>query len=248
MKEQFYPHVGETLYRETLACGLEIAVLRRKGFTKKLCYFVTDFGAIHTDFTMDGKAYTVPAGVAHYLEHKLFDMPDRDVVEEFSSLGAVPNAFTGYDMNAFDAEDTSLLRTAVITVMIFFIVCISNWCFCTLLDGKGRLKDICVVAAYALVPYIIVRILTTCGSWVLAGDEQSFLNYALIVSEIWAFFIAFSGLQEIHEYSFAKTILAIFLTIVGLIIMLFIILMIMMLFQQLYFFLVTIYYEIVYTT
>ena len=157
-------------------------------------------------------------------------------------------SFTGYDMNTFNAEDTSLLRTAVITVMIFFIVCISNWCFCTLLDGKGRLKDICVVAAYALVPYIIVRILTTCGSWVLAGDEQSFLNYALVVSEIWAFFIAFSGLQEIHEYSFAKTILAIFLTIVGLIIMLFIILMIMMLFQQLYFFLVTIYYEIVYTT
>ena len=101
MKKQFYPHVGETLYRKKLACGLEIAVLPRAGFTKKLCYFVTDFGAIHTDFTMDGKAYTVPAGVAHYLEHKLFDMPGRDVVEEFSSLGAVPNAFTGYDMTAY---------------------------------------------------------------------------------------------------------------------------------------------------
>lgn len=153
---------------------------------------------------------------------------------------------TGYDMNTFTAEDTSLLRTSVITVMIFFMVAISNWCFCTLLDGKGRLKDICVVAANALVPYIIVRFLTTCGSWILAGDEQVFLTYAVVVSEIWAFFIAFSGLQEIHEYSFGKTILAIFLTIVGLIIILFIALMLLMLFQQVYFFVLSLYFEISY--
>ena len=153
---------------------------------------------------------------------------------------------TGFDMNSFAAADTSLLRTAVITVMIFFMVCISNWCFCTLLDGKGRLVDICVVAANALVPYIIVRFVTTCGSWILAGDEQVFLTYAVVVSEIWAFFIAFSGLEEIHEYSFTKTILAICLTVVGLIIILFIALMLLILFQQLYFFLVSLYYEINY--
>ena len=153
---------------------------------------------------------------------------------------------TGYDMNTFEAADTSLLRTSVITVMIFFMVCISNWCFCTLLDGKGRLKDICVVAANALVPYIIVRFLTTCGSWILAGDEQVFLTYAVVVSEIWAFFIAFSGLEEIHEYSFAKTILAIFLTVVGLIIILFLSLMLVMLFQQFYFFVLSLIYEIKY--
>jgi len=102
------------------------------------------------------------------------------------------------------------------------------------------------VAANALVPYIIVRFITVCGSWVLAGDEQVFLSYAVVVSEIWGFFIAFSGLQEIHEYSFAKTILAIFLTIVGLIIILFIALMLLMLFQQVYFFVVSLYFEIQY--
>ena len=153
---------------------------------------------------------------------------------------------TGYDMNTFQAEDTSLLRTSVITIMIFFMVAISNWCFCTLLDGKGKLKDICVVAANALVPYIIVRFITVCGSWVLAGDEQVFLSYAVVVSEIWAFFIAFSGLQEIHEYSFAKTLLAILLTIVGLIIILFLALMLLMLFQQVYFFVASLYFELSY--
>ena len=101
MESVFYPEVGETLCRATLPCGLPIAVLPRPGFTKKLCYFVTDFGAIHTEFTMDGTAYRVPAGIAHYLEHKLFDMPGRDVTEEFAALGAVPNAFTSYDLTAY---------------------------------------------------------------------------------------------------------------------------------------------------
>ena len=73
----------------------------RPGMTKKMCYFVTDFGAIHREFAIDGVAYTVPAGIAHYLEHKLFDMPDRDVTEEFAMLGAIPNAFTSYDITAY---------------------------------------------------------------------------------------------------------------------------------------------------
>lgn len=153
---------------------------------------------------------------------------------------------TGYDMNSYTAADTSLLRTSVITVMIFFMVAISNWCFCTLLDGKGKLKDICVVCANALVPYIIARFITTCGSWILAGDEQVFLSYIVVVAEVWAFFIAFSGLQEIHEYTFGKTILAIFLTFVGLVIILFISLMLLMLFQQVYFFVLSLYFELSY--
>ncbi|MBQ3490938.1 MAG: insulinase family protein [Oscillospiraceae bacterium] len=101
MEKIFYPQVGETLYKAKLNCGLSVAVLPRPGFSKKLCYLVADCGAIHTKFTMDGKDFDAPAGIAHYLEHKLFDMPDRDVTEEFARLGAVPNAFTGYDMTAY---------------------------------------------------------------------------------------------------------------------------------------------------
>lgn len=101
MEKCYYPQVGETLYKTTLSCGLPVAVLPRPGFTKKLCYFVTDFGAIHNKFTVDGEEYTAPAGVAHYLEHKLFDMPERDITEEFATLGAIPNAFTSYDMTAY---------------------------------------------------------------------------------------------------------------------------------------------------
>lgn len=102
MTKQYYPELDETLYRETLENGLTVAVVPRKGFTKSLAYFVTDFGSIHRDFSLEGQEYHVPAGVAHYLEHKLFDMPDgRDVSEEFAQLGAMTNAFTSYDMTAY---------------------------------------------------------------------------------------------------------------------------------------------------
>ena len=102
MNKTHYRDLDETVYRITLENGLDVVVIRREGFTKKLAYFITDFGSIHTDFTLEGREYHVPAGVAHYLEHKLFDMPDgRDVSAEFASMGAMTNAFTGYDMTAY---------------------------------------------------------------------------------------------------------------------------------------------------
>ena len=101
MKMRNYPALGEQLYWDKLENGLTVAVLPRPGFTKKLAYFVTDFGAIHREFTLNGKDYNVPAGIAHYLEHKMFDMPGRDVSAEFAALGAYPNAFTSYDLTAY---------------------------------------------------------------------------------------------------------------------------------------------------
>ena len=101
MEVRTYPALGEQVIWQTLPNGLSIAIVPRPGFTKKLCYFVTDFGAIHTEFSMDGKDYSVPAGIAHYLEHKMFDLPGRDVTAEFAALGAIPNAFTSYDITAY---------------------------------------------------------------------------------------------------------------------------------------------------
>ena len=102
MKKTYYPELDETLYMGVLENGLTVAVVPRKGFTKKLAYFVTDYGSIHTDFTLEGKEYRTPAGVAHYLEHKMFDLPgDRDVSGEFASMGAMTNAFTSFDMTAY---------------------------------------------------------------------------------------------------------------------------------------------------
>ena len=97
-----YARIGETLYRAALPNGLTVLVVPKPGFTRKLAYFATDFGGIHNHFTLDGRKVDAPDGVAHYLEHKLFDMPGgRDVTAEFAALGAVPNAFTSHDLTVY---------------------------------------------------------------------------------------------------------------------------------------------------
>ncbi len=102
MKKTYYPELDETLYTETMENGLTVCIVPKTGFSKKMAYFVTDYGSIHTNFSLNDKVYQAPAGVAHYLEHKMFDLPgERDVSAEFAELGAMTNAFTSYDMTSY---------------------------------------------------------------------------------------------------------------------------------------------------
>ena len=102
MKSYRFPQLDETVYMDTLPNGLRVCVLPRPGFSRKLAYFVTDFGAIHTSFILEGQKIQTPAGIAHFLEHKMFDLPGgRDVSAELAALGASTNAFTSHDMTAY---------------------------------------------------------------------------------------------------------------------------------------------------
>ena len=101
MNKEFYPRLGETVYRTVLPNGLTVMVVPRPGFAKYLAYFVTDYGSIHTEYTLNGETLQAPDGVAHFLEHKMFDLPGRDVSEEFAAMGAITNAFTSYDLTAY---------------------------------------------------------------------------------------------------------------------------------------------------
>lgn len=101
MNKIHYPALDETLYTGTLTNGLPVFVLPKRGFTRKSAYFITNYGSNDTAFTWKGEKHRTPDGVAHYLEHKMFDLPGRDVMAEFSALGANPNAFTSYSMTAY---------------------------------------------------------------------------------------------------------------------------------------------------
>ncbi len=101
MNTRVYPDLGEQVIWDTLPNGLTLAIVPRPGFQKKLAYFVTDYGSVHTGYCVDGVPFRAPDGVAHFLEHKLFDMPRGEISGEFAALGANPNAFTSYDMTAY---------------------------------------------------------------------------------------------------------------------------------------------------
>ena len=110
MNQKYYDGLNETLYSTKMENGLTVQIVPRPGFSRKLAYFVTDFGSIHTDFMLEGRKIQAPAGIAHFLEHKMFELPDRDVSGEFAALGANVNAFTSYDMTAYYFSCTENFR------------------------------------------------------------------------------------------------------------------------------------------
>ena len=90
-----YPGVGETLYSAVLDNGLEIRIVPKKDFSTFYAAFATNYGGACRRFRVDGQELDTPAGVAHYLEHKMFDLPNGDnALNILSANGADPNAFT----------------------------------------------------------------------------------------------------------------------------------------------------------
>lgn len=96
-----YPAIGERCLEERLENGLRLRVVPKAGFARKYAFLAVDFGSIDTRFTLDGRPYVMPDGIAHYLEHKLFELPEGDATARFAALGGSPNAFTSYSMTAY---------------------------------------------------------------------------------------------------------------------------------------------------
>ena len=107
MESKAYPHIGETLYSETLPNGLRLRVIPKRGFRSAYAAFATNYGGCHRRFTVDGRRAETPAGVAHYLEHKMFDLPEGDnAVDLLTANGADPNAFTSDSITCYYFECT----------------------------------------------------------------------------------------------------------------------------------------------
>ena len=97
-----YSNIGETLYSAELKNGLRLFVIPKKGFQSCFAVFAANYGGAARVFTLDGQRFDTPAGVAHYLEHKMFDMPDGDsAINLLTANGADPNASTGDDMTCY---------------------------------------------------------------------------------------------------------------------------------------------------
>ena len=106
MKESFYERIGESVYRETLPNGLQVYVVPKPGFAKKYAFFATRYGGMDTRFCLDGKWLDTPAGIAHYLEHKMFDTREGNALQELAKNGAEPNAFTSNAMTGYYFDST----------------------------------------------------------------------------------------------------------------------------------------------
>ena len=112
--------IGEKLYYGVHSSGLKIYIIPKKDYSKNYAIFGTRYGSVDSEFIVPGESEItkVPDGIAHYLEHKMFDQPDgSNVFDKFSQYGANANAFTSFNMTAYLFSSASYFDENLKTLM-----------------------------------------------------------------------------------------------------------------------------------
>jgi predicted Zn-dependent peptidase len=109
VKNIAFDQLKETLYYEKMDNGLDVYILPKEGFNKTFATFTTKYGSVDNNFIPHEQKefHHVPDGIAHFLEHKLFEKEDGDVFQQFSKQGASANAFTSFNRTAYLFSSTS---------------------------------------------------------------------------------------------------------------------------------------------
>ena len=93
---------GDSYYKVEHPSGLTIFVYPKEGYTSSYAIFGTRYGSINTKFSVNGgDIITVPDGIAHYLEHKLFESEEGDAFVRYAKTGANANAYTSFEKTCY---------------------------------------------------------------------------------------------------------------------------------------------------
>ncbi len=107
--------LGETTYITKLSNGLTVYICKKEGFEKKIGLFGTKYGSLTNDFVdiTTGNRIKVPDGIAHFLEHKLFEKEGANALDLFSKMGVTSNAYTSFDQTVFFFETIDKFEASI---------------------------------------------------------------------------------------------------------------------------------------
>ncbi len=114
------PRTGEKLYSAKHESGLGIYIIPKPEYSGTYAIFGTRYGSVDSEFVVPGESepITVPDGIAHYLEHKMFDQPDgSNVFDKFSEYGGNANAFTSFNITAYLVSSTANFEENLSTLL-----------------------------------------------------------------------------------------------------------------------------------
>lgn len=152
----------------------------------------------------------------------------------------------GFQFNMSYVKVFNVVPLVVQSVVYFFTWVIANWALCTLFNGEGSLKRICIYSAYALVPYIFCTFALVLLSNVVTQEEAIWLIAIYYLGLGWSLILMIQAMRAVHQYTFGKTLISMVFTVVAMLVILFLIILLLALFQNVYIFGYSIYTEIAY--
>ncbi|GMK41838.1 hypothetical protein PCCS19_48970 [Paenibacillus sp. CCS19] len=158
----------------------------------------------------------------------------------------IQKQFSGFLVNFNDPRYLNSIDEFKYILLPFVLWCLGNWSVTTLLDGEGRLKEIMITTAYALTPLVLIYYPTTLMSNFLTNEESSFFYLLNSFAGLWFIWLLFVGMMTVHQYTAAKTIVTMLLTIVVMAIIVFLGMLVFSLIQQIIGFVYSIYYELIF--
>lgn len=153
--------------------------------------------------------------------------------------------YSGFLVNLYNPNYMNSLMEIVYVVVPVLFWCVANWSLTTLMDGEGKFHEIFTSTCFALVPMILIPFPWIWLSNVISLQETSFYYFSSSIAVFWSLYLLFVGNMTVHQYTPAKTIGTILLTIVAMGFMAFICLLFFSLIQQIVSFIDVIYQEIV---
>lgn len=142
--------------------------------------------------------------------------------------------FGGYIATGHVQGDVNVIYGVFMMLLPLAFYVISNWCFTTLMNGKGTMKDIYIATCYALKPYVVFALPMLLLSNIVTVDELPFYTFFNTVIMLWVLFLLFAGLMMTHDYTPKKTVLTVILILVGICLIVFIILLVISIIQNIY--------------
>lgn len=168
------------------------------------------------------------------------------IVALFFIVSVCDTLLTGFLHNYSMSKVFNVVPIVIQSIILFFTWVIGNWSLCTLFNGEGTMRNICVNTAYALVPYIIGKAVNIVLSNCLTRDESAFLAFVSYISIAYSILLLFSGMKTVHQYNFWQTFWSIVFTIVAMVIIIILVVLLVSLFQQVYLFVYAVYTELLY--
>ncbi len=162
------------------------------------------------------------------------------VVFSLNRIGA------GFIVNDIEPRTVNSVAELFGVLVLFFVLCAGNWSVTCLMDGEGRFRDILTVIGYALLPMIVTTVLATLVSRVIAENEEAFYFLIMGAGTAWSLFMMVIGIMQVHNYTFGKTLVTLFLTLAAVLIIIFLALLVIHFTVQVYTFLRSIYTELIF--